>query len=149
MLGHHKPECWLQWRHNERDGVSDHQPHDCLLNRLFRRRSKKTSNLRRTGLCAENSPVTGEFSAQMVSNVKNIYLMTSSWTTISWNLPWNGERHFNMVLRRNDMIKSVLNVWVNGIGLKKNQKHKYTYFNFYGNLLTTRLSYLWHKKGNF
>ena len=22
----------LQWRHNERDGVSNHQPHDCLLN---------------------------------------------------------------------------------------------------------------------
>ena len=31
----------LQWRHNGRDGVSNHQPHDCLLNRLFRRRSKK------------------------------------------------------------------------------------------------------------
>ena len=28
----------LQCRHNERDGVSQHQPHDCLLNRLFRRR---------------------------------------------------------------------------------------------------------------
>ena len=35
----------LQWRHNERDGVSNHQPHDCLFNRLFRRRSKKTSKL--------------------------------------------------------------------------------------------------------
>ena len=31
----------LQWRHDERDGVSDHKPHDCLLNRLFRRRAKK------------------------------------------------------------------------------------------------------------
>ena len=31
----------LQWHHNGRDGVSDHQPHDCLLKRLFRRRSKK------------------------------------------------------------------------------------------------------------
>ena len=41
----------LQWRHNGRDGVSNHQPHDCLLNRLFRRRSKKTSNLCVTGLC--------------------------------------------------------------------------------------------------
>ena len=51
-------------------GVSDHQPHDCLLNRLFRRTSKKTSKLRVTGLCAENSPVTGEFPAQMVSNAK-------------------------------------------------------------------------------
>ena len=33
--------CTLQWRHNERDGVSNHQPHDCLLNCSFRRRSKK------------------------------------------------------------------------------------------------------------
>ena len=31
----------LLWRHNGRDGVSNHQPHDCLLNRSFRRRSKK------------------------------------------------------------------------------------------------------------
>ena len=27
----------LQWRHNGRDSVSNHQPHDCLLNRLLRR----------------------------------------------------------------------------------------------------------------
>ena len=31
----------LQWRHNGRDSVSNHQPHDCLLNCLFRRRWKK------------------------------------------------------------------------------------------------------------
>ena len=31
----------LQWRHNERDCVSNHQPYDCLLMHLFRRRSKK------------------------------------------------------------------------------------------------------------
>ena len=30
----------LFWRHNGCGGVSNHQPHDCLLNRLFRRRSK-------------------------------------------------------------------------------------------------------------
>ena len=46
----------LQWRHNERDSVSNHQPHDCLLNRLFGRRSKKTSKLRVTGLCVGTSP---------------------------------------------------------------------------------------------
>ena len=62
----------LQWRHNELDGVSDHQPHDCLLNRLFGRRSKKTSNLRVTGLCAGNSPGTGEFPAQKASNAENV-----------------------------------------------------------------------------
>ena len=42
----------LRWRHNGHDGVSNHQPHDCPLNRSFRRRSKKTSKLRVTGLCA-------------------------------------------------------------------------------------------------
>ena len=46
----------LHWRHNDHDGVSNHQPHGCLLNRLFRRRSKKTSKLRVTGLCVANSP---------------------------------------------------------------------------------------------
>ena len=29
----------LHWRHNDHDGVSNHQPHGCLLNHLFRRRS--------------------------------------------------------------------------------------------------------------
>ena len=43
------------WRHNDHEGVSNHQPHGCLLNRLFRRRSKKTSKLRVTGLCEGNS----------------------------------------------------------------------------------------------
>ena len=47
----------LQRRHNGHDSVSNHQPHVCLLNRLFKRRSKKISKLRVTGLCAENSPV--------------------------------------------------------------------------------------------
>ena len=61
----------LLWRHNDRGGVSDHQPHDCLLNRLFRRRSKKTSKLRVTGLCVGNSPGTGEFPAQRASNSEN------------------------------------------------------------------------------
>ena len=62
----------LPWRHNGCDGVSNHQPHDCLLNRWFRRRSKKTSKLRVTGLCAGNSPVTGEFPAQRASCAENV-----------------------------------------------------------------------------
>ena len=41
----------LQWRHNGRDGVSIHQLLDCLLSRLFRHRSKKTSKFRVAGLC--------------------------------------------------------------------------------------------------
>ena len=49
------PSLTLWWRHNDHDSVSSHQPHECLLNRLFRRRSKKTSKLRVTGLCVGNS----------------------------------------------------------------------------------------------
>ena len=62
----------LQWCHNEHDGISNHQPHHCLLNSLFRHRSQKTSKLRVTGLCEGNSPVTGEFPTQMASNVENV-----------------------------------------------------------------------------
>ena len=62
----------LQWRNNERDSVSNHQPYVCLLNRLLRLRWKKTSKLRVTGFCEGNSPVTGEFSAQRASNAENM-----------------------------------------------------------------------------
>ena len=58
----------LQWR----DGVSNHQPHDCLLHRLFRRRSNKASKFHVTGLCAGKSPVTGELPAQRSSNAENV-----------------------------------------------------------------------------
>ena len=62
----------LQWRHNGHNVILNQQPHDCLLNRLFRRRSKKTSKLRVTGLCEGNSPVTGEFPAQKASSAENV-----------------------------------------------------------------------------
>ena len=61
----------LQWRHNGHDNVSNHKAHGCLLNHLFRRRSKKTSKLRVIGIYAGNSPGTGEFPAQMASNAEN------------------------------------------------------------------------------
>ena len=71
MVIQNTPHDTLQWRHKGHDGVSNHLPHDYLLNRLFSRRSKKTSQLRVTGLCVGKSPVTGEFPAQMVSNAEN------------------------------------------------------------------------------
>ena len=46
----------LQWCFNGCDGISNHQPHDCLLNCLFRLRSKKTSKLLVISLC-DGSPV--------------------------------------------------------------------------------------------
>ena len=57
-------EVSLQWRHNGHDSVSNHQPHDCFLNRLFRHRSKKTSKLHVTGLCTGTSSEAGEFPAK-------------------------------------------------------------------------------------
>ena len=62
----------LQWRHNEHDGVSNKQPFHCLLNRLYGRKSKKTSKLRVTGLCVGNSPGTDEFPAKMASYAENV-----------------------------------------------------------------------------
>ena len=82
----------LRWRHNGHDGVSNHQPHHCLFNRLFGCRSKKTSKLRVTGLCVGNSLVTGEFPAQMASNAENV--------SIWWRhhgIIWNGTPFTNMI----------------------------------------------------
>ena len=64
----------LQWRHNGCDSVSNHLPHDYLLNRLFRRRWKKTSKLSVTGLCAPRT--NGQLRG------KCFHLMTSSWRII-------------------------------------------------------------------
>ena len=77
----------LLWRHNGRDGVSNYQPHYCLRNRLSRRRAKKISKLRVTGICAGNSPVTGEFPAQMANNAENVSIWWRhhvSWRWKSW-----------------------------------------------------------------
>ena len=57
----------IQWRHNGRDSVSNHQPQPFIQLQI-----KNTSKLRVTGLCAGNSPVTGEFHAQSASNAVNV-----------------------------------------------------------------------------
>ena len=86
----HKQYPTLQWLHNEYDGVLNHQPHDCLLKLLSRRRSKKTPKLRVTGLCEGNSPVTGEFPTQRASNAKNVSIWWShhEWVWIKCGLAW-------------------------------------------------------------
>ena len=60
----------LQWRLNERDGISNPRPLGCLLGRLLRGRSKKTSKLRVTGLFEGNPPMTGRIPLQRASNAK-------------------------------------------------------------------------------
>ena len=64
-----------EWRHNERDGVSNYRRFDCLPNRSFGCRSHKTPKLRLTDLCEGNSPVTDEFPAQKSSNAENVSIL--------------------------------------------------------------------------
>ena len=60
----------LQWPHDGRDVVSNHQPHACLLSRVLGSDQRKHQS--NNGLCAGNSPVTGEFPAKMASNAENV-----------------------------------------------------------------------------
>ena len=68
---------------NGHDGVSNHQPRHCLFIRLFRRRSKKTSKLRVTGLCAGNSPWPVNSPHKWPVTLKMFPLMTSSWWQVN------------------------------------------------------------------
>ena len=103
-----REETSLQWRHNGCDGFSNHQPHDCLLNRLFRGRSKKTSKLRVTGLCVRG---TGDrwIPTQMVSNAENV--------SIWW-------RHHALVCDSN----TVTNIYKNMTRYNKCQMQQNCYF---------------------
>ena len=74
-----------------------------------RRRSKKTSELRVIGLCARNSPGTGEFPAQMASYAENVFIW---WRhhDVMIAVTMYTERH--MCLRK-------LNKWIVRYGLAK------------------------------
>ena len=103
----------LQLRHNEQDGISNHQPHDCLLNRLLRRRSTKMWRLHVTGLCEGNSPETSELPAQRASNVENV----SIWWSHVYNCFEGNLDHkfvhfqwFKMKLKRTNIFIEVLHM---------------------------------------
>ena len=114
----------LHWRHNDHDGVSNHQPRGCLLNRLFRRRSKKTSKLRVTGFSAGNSPVTGEFPTQRASN-ENVSIWWRhheyvawqpllgflSWFPVVW---WSQSNLFEDRVALSNLFWVKWNVWLHG-----------------------------------
>ena len=61
------------------DGASNHRRLDCLLRCLLKRRSKKTSTLRVSGLCKGNPPVTGGFPSERASNVENVFVFFIWW----------------------------------------------------------------------
>ena len=68
-----RTESWdtLLWRHNGRDCVPNHQPHDCLLNRLFRQ-IKENLQAPRHWSFVWNLPVTDEFSAKWPVTRQNV-----------------------------------------------------------------------------
>ena len=118
--------CWwlcarssLQWRHTGCDSVSNHQPYDCLLNRLFRHRSRKTSKLCVTGLCAWNSPVTGEFPVQKASNAENVsiwwhhHVRTILLTHLSYHSLTSNHRYIKHVIISGDHLFAcdVISMW--------------------------------------
>ena len=113
----------LQWRHDGPDGVSNHQPHECLLKRLFRRRSKKTSKLRVTGLCAgihrSQRPVTRNmfpFDDVIMTKHKNLPLLTTASILLSpMNVNCPGQKlcHICMYCITNKTTKIVHSrIWV-------------------------------------
>ena len=77
----------LQWRHNERYGVSNRRRLDGLLNRLITPRSRKTSKIRVTGLREGNSPLTGEFTSQRASNAENVSIWWRHYGTVTLSRP--------------------------------------------------------------
>ena len=68
-------ESSLQWRHNRRQRVSNHQQLDGLFNYLLSPTPKKHQNSALLVLCEGNSPATGEYSAQGVSNTEKASIL--------------------------------------------------------------------------
>ena len=98
----------LQWRHNECDGISNHQSHNCLLDHLFKAQIKE--NIKAPRLW----PLRGEFTGDLLIPCtkrqqlgKSFHLMTSSCqmsgsVILSWlcaalsrchNMPKPGSQH--------------------------------------------------------
>ena len=76
----------LQWRHNGRDGVSNHQPLDCLLKHWIMRRWKKTPKPRVPGFVwgihrwPVNSPHKGPVARKMLPFEYVIMFLTAECT---------------------------------------------------------------------
>ena len=107
----------LQWRHNERHFVSDHQLHDSLLNRFFQTQiNENIKALRHWPLCGKFTG-TGEFPAQITSNAENI--------SIWWRHHVFGSSNRLSPVRRNITRTRADALSIKPIGIKCNaSKHK-------------------------
>ena len=75
-----RTEVTLQWRHDGRDGVSNHQPHHCLLNRFFQAQIKENIKVpRHAHLYGEFTSDRCIFCTKSLQRGKCFHLMTSSW----------------------------------------------------------------------
>ena len=100
-----KPFVPLQWRHNEPDCVSNHRRLDCLLNRLIRRRSKKTLKTRFQWPLWEESTRDRWQPSRRASNAENV--------SIWWRHYGNECMPSSCCRYRNNL----LGQWVNSPGL--------------------------------
>ena len=100
-----------KWNHSECNGISNHQPHHCLPNRSFKRKSKKTSKLWVTGLwrAIHRSPVNSPHKwpvrqkmspfDDVMSSVLAMKLLLSCTNSWKWNLKNNPSIYFVQALK--------------------------------------------------
>ena len=117
----------LRWRHNDHDSVSNHQPHGCLLNRLFRHRWKKTSKLRVTGLCVGNSPgpVNSPHKGPVTRKMfpfDDVIMLINQWLRMTYmnycyynNIRWV----FNCVFHRNEIFLVIIVIMLSFVCIAK------------------------------
>ena len=104
----------VQWRHNECDGVFNHRRPDCLLSRLFRRRSMKISKLRVVGLYEGNWPVICEFPAERANNAENVSIWWRHHVLFVRKRPGTKNKSYNIQLSTQQ--GRVMNLCVSKLG---------------------------------
>ena len=82
----------LQWRHNERDGGSIHQPHEFFYSTVYsdadQRKHQSSASL---AFVRGIHPGTGEFPEQMASNAENV--------SIRWHHHGSIQRDYSLLCR--------------------------------------------------
>ena len=111
----HGPMSWCcdysmasQWCHNECQSVSNHRRLYCLINRLFWRRSNKTSKLWVTGLCEGNPPVTGGFPSQRASYTESVFIWWCHNDTCIWQVNITSQSSCVRVTHQMDLAPSYI-----------------------------------------
>ena len=145
---------WLRWRHNDHDGVSNHQPHGCLLNCLFRRRSKKPSKLRVTGLYAGsspgpvNSPHKGPVTRKMTSSCPKSEQQARA--KGDFNFEWSKGKHkilLNWCAEKNRrcLQRWIYREWMKTLAEYREYWRQHHNENYHNTMVTLNRTILWRK----